>query len=1214
MNHVPKLLFVCLPLLALSSPMKAAPNFVNSITRPLHFHPENGAFVVSNGTEFFNRPLYGANRAFRVDAGDRPEFSLWGPGRGGNLRLGVRSQRGQVWLQQAHQITARYVPGSMEYEISDPIIGGGTLRLNVQALRETQGLVVRVQSPKSAFPLELVWAYGGANGARAARNGDIGTEKVPMSQYFQLQPEACQGSEFSLSSAGFSLRTARADVAGFASDETTLALGDAHQWGNLGALLGSSQTATTGETPVVVGRAPLTERPFFIALEWLGAGREAKETAKTPSLTARHLARAWEQSEAARRKIATQIEVETPDPFINAAAPALCVAADGVWDERERVWMHGAVAWRVKLLGWRGPFAGDDLGWNERTRDHLMNWFARQNTQEVVQNEEPMAVAPSDAEKLARNEPALHSNGDLTSTHYDMNLLAIDAFFRHLRWTGDLEWARAQWPVIVRHLAWERRLFRRPFGPDKVPLYEGYAAIWASDDLAYNGGGATHASALNLWHSLEAARLARLLGEDGTSFEHEAQSIWRAMHQFLWLKDSGHYAEWRDALGLQLAHPSAALWTFYHAVDSGAATPEEAWQMARYVETHIPRLPIRGQGIPRGDFFTMSTTDWMPYTWSTNNVVMAEATHTALGLWQSNHSDSAFRLFKGSLLDSMFVGLCPGNVGMTTGLDMARGETQRDFADGVGATARALVEGLFGVQPDVLAGEVKVRPGFPSDWTRAKLRHPQFELKWEQQGTREEWEFTPHFAHPVAMRLELEARRDHIASVLVNGAPASWHILNEAVGTPRLEIRAPAAPHFQIAIHWGGDAVATPKNAPIVANGAPLHVDFGQAHLIGWHDPQGALDLGNDSTRKDAIARGTVGHHSAFARMRQGEFSWWAPVDFEIRPALEILPSSLQVPGTLRFRLRNNGARDLRGEATLRASDRTWKVPTSVAAGATSSEITLPGHDGLPGTSALAVEFASGEQGQGEVTNWHTATPRESHFEPLNLAGVWNCEVSQIFEPRYTAPRSPFVSLSVPIQGFGSWTNPTKTFVVDDSGLRRVATQNNGVLTLPSGVPFQTPDQGNNIAFVSQWSAFPSSLEVPLNGNAKHLYLLLAGSTNSMQSRFDNGELMVNYTDGTQTRLALHNPTTWWPIDQDYRIDDFAFARPQAIPPRVYLKSGEIRVLDLDTFKGTGKTVPGGAATVLDLPLDPHKTLRRLQVRALANEVVIGLMSATLVR
>jgi hypothetical protein len=64
----------------------------------------------------------------------------------------------------------------------------------------------------------------------------------------------------------------------------------------------------------------------------------------------------------------------------------------------------------------------------------------------------------------------------------------------------------------------------------------------------------------------------------------------------------------------------------------------------------------------------------------------------------------------------------------------------------------------------------------------------------------------------------------------------------------------------------------------------------------------------------------------------------------------------------------------------------------------------------------------------------------------------------------------------------------------------------------------------------------------------------------------------------------------------------------------VDLKTGRVRVLDAAEFKGRGRRIPGGAATVLDLPLDPAKELRALTVRTLANEVVIGLMAATLER
>ena len=92
-------------------------------------------------------------------------------------------------------------------------------------------------------------------------------------------------------------------------------------------------------------------------------------------------------------------------------------------------------------------------------------------------------------------------------------------------------------------------------------------------------------------------------------------------------------------------------------------------------------------------------------------------------------------------------------------------------------------------------------------------------------------------------------------------------------------------------------------------------------------------------------------------------------------------------------------------------------------------------------------------------------------------------------------------------------------------------------------------------------------------------------------------------------------PDNWWPIDQDYFIGRLsAFRRDEPLPPRVDLKPRADPPAQRETFKGRGGKIPGGAATVLDLPLDPAKPLQSLTVRALANEVVIGLMGLTLQR
>jgi hypothetical protein len=1121
-------------------------NYEGQTARPLRYTPVGTDFVITNGAEFFNRPLYCLNSAFRIDGGDKPEFSLYLPGRGGNLRFGIKTPAGVKWLNDAEQIVARYRPGSLLYEIRDPLLGDGELDLAVLPLSETKGLVARVEVRGATAPVELVWTFGGANGMRGRRGGDIGCETEPVGKFFQLKPEQCRSNEFIITSNTFVLRSKPGTIAGVASVGAKLAVGDARKWNSPGDLLdaaavspfprpamkewgkGQSDRTTSspqpsppsGEEresgaafPVLVGEivwSPVPSsagrlgvvppeggttnagQPVYLALQ--------QTDANTPAVAAVDLPKLFSAAEKHRQAIAGQVTVETPDPFINAAVAALCVAGDAIWDDQQQCFMHGAVAWRARYLGWRGAYAGDALGWHDRTVAHFVGYARQQNTNPVPDN------IPSADENvnLSRNEAALHSNGDLTKTHYDMNLVAVDAFFRHLLWTGDLDYARQMWPVIERHLAWERRLFRREFGPDKLPLYEAYAAIWASDNLNYNGGGTAHASAYNYWHNQMAARVAKAIGRDPVPYEREADLIRRAMQKYLWLPAEGNFAEFKDYLGLQLVHPGAGLWTFYHTVDSEVPTPAEAWQMSHWVDTHIAHIPVccpafrRPESVAGSDrlkagqqtgpnserLFTLPETRWMPYMWSINNVVMAEVAHTSLAHWQANRPDAAFALFKGCLLDSMYLGLCPGNVGAMSHFDMARGEAQRDFGDSIGITSRALVEGLFGVRPDALAGELKIVPGFPAEWDHASIRHPDFSFSFQRDGLKETFIIEQRFSRPMALDLRIAALRNGVASVTVNGqTPKSAWV--QGAGLQRIEIGNVPATRSEIVVIWKG--------------GKP---------------PGG-----------DVLSR---------------------------VPAAQPVLRSITAEG-----------------------------------------------------------------GQRSPTNdWNAKLPTSMKLETVNLTAFFNDRVTQIFRNDYRSPRSPFCSLALPRQGLGGWCDYQMSPDIDDAGLRAAAAQMGGKFILPNGVPFRTPTNAveKNILFTSQWDNYPREVTVPLSGKSSHAYLLMAGSTGPMQSRFDNGEVIVTYTDSTTERLALNNPVNWWPVEQDYFIDDYAFRRPEPIPPRVDLKTGKVRLLEVNAFKGKGGVVPGGAATVLELPLNPGKELKSLTVRALANEVVIGLMAVTLAR
>jgi hypothetical protein len=1028
------------------------PNLVENVDRPLRYRPEGEDFVVADGAELFNRPLYGGHTAFRVDAGDRPELALYLPGRGGNLRLGLRRGASAKWLLHADHTVARYRPGTMRYEIRDALLGeGAVLRVEAVALHRQEALVVRILREGGDDGVEILFAYGGVTGERGRRDGDIGTEAVPIGTYFQLAPEHCRGNAIALVAGGFRLTSPAATIAGLTPEGATLAVADARRWDSPEALFGA---AAPEAPPLVAGHAPLGSAPVFLGLERI---------LDAPALDASTLPRAFDEAVAHFAAVRRQIAVETPDPYLDAAVGALNVAADAVWDEPSGTVQHGAVAWRTRLLGWRGPYAMDALGWHDRARGHLEHWAGRQNTDPI-----PAALPPPDeTAHLARSEAALHSNGDLSGSHYDMNLVYVDALFRHLLWTGDAAFARRVWPVLERHLAWERRLFRRTFGDDARPLYEAYAAIWASDDLQYHGGGVAHASAYNYWHNRMAARIAPLAGADPAPYAREADAVARGMRELLWLDDRGAFGEFKDLLGQQRVHPSAAVWTFYHAMDAGLPTPGEAWRMARDVDRRIPHLPVRGPGVPEG-LHVVSTTDWMPYTWSINNVVLSETVHTALGYWQAGRPDEAFRLTKGALLASMYMGICPGNVGSMNLLDVYRRESQRDFADPAGVLSRAIVEGLFGVRPDALAGVLEVAPGFPEAWERARLRHPRVTVAFARTGDVDRYSVETRFAEPQALRLTLRARRDRVASVTVGGGAARFRV-SEAPSGPRVTIEAPAARAHDVVVRWAGRPMAP--------------------------------------------------------------------------PAAEAEPAE----------------------------------PTP----------------------------------EPEPFDWSAARPAGVTWDPIDLAASFNDRLTRIFENEYRSPRSPYVSLAIPVRGLGGWAGTVNaTADIDDAGLRAAR----GRLVLPNGIPFAPAADGPNVVFTSQWDNYPREARVALAGRARRLYLLMAGSTNAMQSRIDNGEVEIAYADGSRERLGLANPTTWWPIERDYFVDDFAFALRGPLPPRVDLRTGTVRLLDPRSFKGRGGRVPGGAATVLQLPLDPAKPLALLTVRALSNEVVIGLLAATLER
>lgn len=1181
------------------------------LVRKIHYVPEGNSFVLKNGTRKFNRALYGTNTGFRVETGDLPEFALYMPGMGGNFKLGVQKGDKSKWITQATKIDTRYTLGIMYYKIQDPILENGELLLEVIALKNTEGFALKLTGNNIPKDISLIWAFGGASGKKFSRDGDIGADPESV---FYMQPNYCINNKYTVQKESFLLEYGsevnkektgnNKSLIGFYPN-SKIHLANANKQNSPLELYQSTPDSLT----VITGKTKsITKNSLF----WMIA-----TDAQTKLKSQKELAVIFENSVRETQLLANRVKVVTPDPYINTLGSALSIAADGIWESP--AYLHGAIAWRMHLNAWRGAYTADPLGWHDRAKTH----FASYSRSQVL---EPLSgpVTPDVTRNLAREKEeigtALFTNGYISRNpnnntkphHYDMNLVFFDQMLRHFKWTGDTAFMKEMWPVIQRHLAWEKR----NFDTNNDGLYDAYAAIWASDALQYSGGAVTHSSAYNFYANKEVAAVAKILNVDDTPFLNEANTISNATNAQLWMPNKGIFAEYKDGLGNQLLHDSPGIWSIYHTIDSELSNPFQSYQMLNYVDTKIPHIPIAAEGLDKKDLYAISTTNWQPYDWSINNVALAEQLHTALAFWQGGQSEKAFKMWESALIGSMYLGASPGGFEQLSFYDAMRGELYRDFADPIGMTSRTLVEGLFGIQPNALENILTIQPGFPTKWNDAAIEIPDISLSFNRENKTETYTIKSNFAKKMDLKLVLKIPYENIKSVIINGEKTTWKTSSDVVGNPQLIVESPYKENYNIAITWEGEKLEQLKIEKSYCIGESIFIQTAKAKIIEVYDPQMALSevlKTNSELKANLQAKENA---TFFVKLQQGNTIWWQPINLVVKPEIEAKTTRTE-NNNLLFTLKNNSQKTIEGNLVFNPFGTSISQKVSLQ-NDSETTISIPFENLISGTNAFELKTNDGKIFPISFTNWDIALRKETKLETVALSQNFNSKVSDIFNQEYLSPRPTSPTLQLPKHGIGNWCYPNLDVKIDDSGLRQSA-KNNNQITSPQGILFQTPSDADskNIAFTSMWDNFPDSISIPLSGKASHLYLMMAGTTNPMQSRFVNGKLTVNYTDGTSEILPLKNPENWWTIEQDYFVDGLAFTTDAPKPPRVYLKSGIISRTfnDFKSIKGfSNYAVDGGAATILDLPLNKNKTLKNITLTSIANDVVIGLMSATLVR
>lgn len=1183
----------------------------NQAKRKIHYAPEGNSFVLKNGTRKFNRAIYGSNTGFRVETGDLPEFAMYMPGMGGNLKLGLVNGKDSKWITEASKINTKYVLGIMNYEIEDTILGNGKLIINVVALKEKEGFIVKVYGQNVSKNVNVVWAFGGATGKKFGRDGDIGADPESV---FYLQPEYCTNNKYTLKKQSFLLEYGsetnkqktgnnKSLVVYFPESQTKLA--NARQQKTPLELYNSNNESL----PVVTGKnTSISKKEIY----WLFATEDLKS-----DVSQKGIAQLYEKSVQETHLLANRVKVTTPDPYINTLGSALSIAADGIWESP--AYLHGAIAWRMYLNAWRGAYTADPLGWHDRAKTHFTSYSNSQITTpesgpvvfDTVRNfarqKEVLGTSMFSSGYISRNP-----NKNTVAHHYDMNQVFFDQMLRHFKWTGDTQFMNEMWPTIQRHLNWEKR----NFDPDNDGLYDAYASIWASDALQYSGGGVIHSSAYNYYANKIVAETAKKINKDELPFTKEADKILKASKDQLWIPKKGIFAEYKDALGNRLLHDVPGIWSIYHTIDSELSNPFESYQMLSYINNQIPHIPISAEGLDKKDLYMISTTNWQPYTWSINNVALAEQLHTSLAFWQGGQTEKAYTMWESALIESMYLGASPGGFEQLMYQDAIRGELYRDFADPIGMASRTLVEGLFGIQPDALSGTLTIQPGFPAKWDNASLYIPDVTIDFKRESKSDSYHIENRFETKMNLKLVVNAPFEGIHDITVNGESVRWKNIQESIGTPKIAIEVPYATVFDVKINWKGDTLEDIQSIEYITAGESFGITTTKAEIVSVYDPQSILsEISKTNKSYQAIVYGNKSK-TFFVQLKQGDLLWWKPIELDLKPKIESQILKLK-NGSVEIALTNNSENKIEGNVVFDASTKDNKQKISLDTNLKET-VSIPFQKLVPGTNNFSIDTDSNTVKEITFTNWDIPFNGSNKTETVSLSSFFNSKVTDVFNQKYLSPRPQTVTLQLPTNGIGNWCYPNVSVKLDDSGLRGKA-KSNGEISTPYGFSFKTPSDENlkNIIFTSMWDNYPESISIPLNGKASHIYFMMAGTTNPMQSRIVNGEIKVNYTDGTSEILQLKNPENWWPIEQDYFVDGLAFTTDAPKPPRVYLKSGEISRIfkDFKSIKGFSNFgIDGGAATILDLPLDKNKTLKSMSLKAIANDVVIGLMSATLIR
>lgn len=442
----------------------------------------------------------------------------------------------------------------------------------------------------------------------------------------------------------------------------------------------------------------------------------------------------------------------------------------------------------------------------------------------------------------------------------------IDAVYHYWKWTGDFAPVQQLWPTMVKAV----QFMENVLNPDGDDLYLDLLHQFKSDSDS-RGPSSLFESAL-VWRAYVAmSEFAVKMQLPGASaYRKKAEDIHAAIQRELWSPEKV-MAGSKCPLGMLRIHPECL--EVEVPVRTGAVDPYQAYVITDWYlknctfEDADKNLWVLGS-------------DWWPRVWTQGLNLPSDSVMIGMTAFLSGCFDDGARIL------NSYAGPAYKATWFGDGFFLNSHQNPDRCGCGIagatcqGAWGRALVEGLFGVDPHVDESYITVRPNLPRSWTNALFERPNLKIAFEQAGTQGRWEITT--GSNITARLQLPAFAP-VSSLQVNGQSVPVAIA-PGIACGRLTVETPPGG----AVLQVGHSPANYSIQALSKNTVKKQGDLCEITCSGLDEITADNRFGffSDISVQSGhitmkLAKTGCGRATLFLNCRSGSLRWIEPVSFD---------------------------------------------------------------------------------------------------------------------------------------------------------------------------------------------------------------------------------------------------------------------------------------------------------------------------------------------